>query len=99
MRDGFILGLSDDITRQWNLLKGDKNGRPMKDKSLESEVDTIEGEGSEYDKDDFESELKNKKQQRKENKNSSNKKKRKSCPQLYCPCPEIKRWQQKLLRN
>jgi hypothetical protein len=49
------------ITRQWNLLKGGKNGRQMIDKSMESEVDTSEGEGSEYDKDYFESELKNKK--------------------------------------
>ena len=94
-----MLGLSDDIIRQWNLLKGGKNAKQNKEKALDSEVDTSEGEESEYDKDDFESELKNKKQQRKENKNSSNKKKRKSCPQLYCPCPEIKRWQQKLLRN
>jgi hypothetical protein len=87
LRDGFLLGLSDDITRQWNWLKGDKNGRPIKDKSLESEVDTSEGEGSEYDKDDFESELKNKKRQRKENKKSSNKKKKKELSAIVLPLP------------
>jgi hypothetical protein len=54
---------------------------------MESEVDTSEGEGSEYDKDDFESELKNKKRQRKENKKSSNKKKKNELSAIVLPLP------------
>jgi hypothetical protein len=81
-----LLGLSDDIIRQWNLLKGGKNAKQNKEKALDSEVDTSEGEGSEYDKDDYESEIKNKKRQRKENKKSSNKKK-KELSAIVLPLP------------
>ncbi len=75
LRDGFLLGLSDDIIKQWNLMKGETNEKKNEDKANGSEVDTSEGGGSEYDKDDFQAEMKNKKRQRKEeNKKSSNKK-------------------------
>ena len=87
LRDGFLLGLSDDITSKWNLLKAVTNESRIQDKSVESEVDTSEGEGSEYDKDDFESELKNKKRQRKENKKSSTKKKQKELSAHVLPLP------------
>ena len=87
LRDGFLLGLSDDITSKWNLLKAVTNESHIKDKSVESEVDTSEGEGSEYDKDDFESELKNKKRQRKENKKSSTKKKKQELSAHVLPSP------------
>ncbi len=52
-----MLGLSDDIIRQWNLMKGGKNAKKNDDKADDSEADTSEGEGSEYDKDDFQAEI------------------------------------------
>jgi hypothetical protein len=87
LRDGYLLGLSDEIIRHWNMYVGKKKGNTNEDKGIMSDVDTSEGEGSEYDKDDFESELRNKKRQRKENQKSSTKKKKKELSTLVLPMP------------
>ncbi len=87
LRDGYLLGLSDEIRRHWNMYVGNKKGKRKDDKSIMSDVDTSEGEGSEYDKDDFESDLRNKKRQRKENQKSSMNNKKNELSAIVLPMP------------
>jgi hypothetical protein len=50
LRDAYLLGLSEEIEKQWKLMNDGKKAKQTEDKADDSEVETSEGEGSEYDK-------------------------------------------------
>jgi hypothetical protein len=75
LRDAYVLGLADEIKAQWEtMIQGQKNNA-IEDTNI-SEVETSDGEGSEYDRADYNEDLKNKKRTRKENGKSCTKKKK-----------------------
>ena len=74
LRDGYVLGLAEEIQTQWETMKQGEKTKAIEDTDV-SEVETSDGEGSEYDRAEYNEEMKNKKRKRKENKTSSTKKK------------------------
>ena len=75
LRDAYVLGLAEEIQTQWEtMIQGDKN-KAIEDTDV-SEVETSDGEGSEFDKADYDEQVENKKRTRKENQKSSTKKKK-----------------------
>jgi hypothetical protein len=61
LRDAYVLGLAEEIQTQWEtMIQGDKN-KAIEDTDV-SEVETSDGEGSEYDRADYNEELKKKKE-------------------------------------
>ncbi len=57
LRDGYLLGLSEEIEAQWSLLKGVQKDKEIFDTEDQSDGQTSDGEGSEYDRHDYESEV------------------------------------------
>ncbi len=66
LRDGYLLGLSKEIESQWLAFQRDDAQSTVQDTDNHSDGDTSDGEGSEYDTRDYESEVKNTKRKRKE---------------------------------
>ncbi len=77
LRDAYLLGLSEDIERQWRLMKHGQKGKETEYNTVETEVETSEGEGSEYGNNDFNEEVRHKRKQRQESKKSMMKRKQK----------------------
>jgi hypothetical protein len=68
LRDAYLLGFSEDIERQWRLMKDGQKAKYIEDNTIETEVETSDGEGSEYGNNDFNEEVRDKRKHRKENK-------------------------------
>jgi hypothetical protein len=66
LRDGYLLANTELIEAEWSLLKSQEKGKDAVETQHESEVETSDGEGSEYDRHDYDSEVKQTKRKRKE---------------------------------
>ncbi len=69
LQAAYVLGWSEVINTEW------KKYKTVEDSDV-SEVETCDGEGSEYDKAEYNEEVKNNKRKRKENQKSSTKRKK-----------------------
>jgi hypothetical protein len=85
-RDAGLMELSEEINTQRNIMNDGKTQNQTEETDL-SEVETSDGEGSEYDKTKYIAEVRNKKRKRKENKRSSNTKKINELSGCVMPLP------------
>ncbi len=72
LRDGYVLGLSEEIKAQWLEFKKHDKGKDAVETEEASDVETGDSEGREFDKRDYESELRdntNPKRNAKKNRN------------------------------
>ncbi len=77
LRDGYDLGLSGEIEAQWLAHKGKDIQTVVQETDLQSDCETSDGEGSEYDTRDYESELqKHKRKWKEDRKRAGTQKKR-----------------------
>jgi hypothetical protein len=75
LRDGYVLGLAEEIQTQWKTMRQGEKSKAIEESDV-SEGESNDGEGSEYDKADYNEQVENKKRTRKENPKSSTKKKK-----------------------
>ncbi len=75
LRDGFVLGLAEEIKTQWETMRRGEQSKAIEESEV-SEVETSDGEGSDYDKADDDEQVENQKRKRKENQKRSTKKKK-----------------------
>jgi hypothetical protein len=93
LRDAYVLGLREEINREWKKYKSSLKKNTVEDSEgseveiSDGEVETSDGEGSEYDKADYNAEVKNNKRKRKESKKSSTKKKQTELSGCVLPTP------------
>jgi hypothetical protein len=93
LRDGYVLGLSKEINTEWKKYKTSIKNKTVEDSDgsevepSEGEVESSSGEGSEYDKADYNEEVKNNKRKRKESNKSSKKKKQTELSGCVLPMP------------
>jgi hypothetical protein len=66
LRDAYMLANKELIDAEWSLLKSLEKGKEATERQDDSNVETSDGEGSEYDRLDYESEVKQTKRKRKE---------------------------------
>jgi hypothetical protein len=66
LRDAYMLANTDLIEAEWTLLKSLEKGKEASERQDDSDVETSDGEGGEYDRLDYESEVKQTKRKRKE---------------------------------
>jgi hypothetical protein len=85
LRDGYVLGLSGEIEALWTAHKDKVIDRVVEDTDLFSEGETSEGEGSEFDTRDCESEIKKNKRKRKEGRTRGGNKKQKDLAGVVLP--------------
>jgi hypothetical protein len=93
LRDGYVLGLSKEINTEWKKYQTSLKQKTVADSDgsevdgSDGEVESSAGEGSEYDKADYNEEVQNKKRKRKENNKSSKKKKPTELSGCVLPMP------------
>jgi hypothetical protein len=85
LRDAYVLGLAEVIQTKWKQMKSSNKDKIIEDTDV-NEVETSDGEGSEYDRADYNEELKTQKRTRKENNKSSTKKMRTGFSGFVMPC-------------
>jgi hypothetical protein len=84
LRDGYILGLSDEIERQWQTYKDSTKQDKIVDQANDnSEDEGSDGEGSQYDNTDFNEEVREKRNQRVDKREKKQRKKNANCRVLY----------------
>ncbi len=67
LRDCYILGLSDEINRQWQIYKDStKQDKTVDEANDNNEDEGSDGEGSQYDNTDYNEEVRQKRKERKE---------------------------------
>ncbi len=98
LRDGYVLGLAEAIQIQWKTMKAGGRSKAIEDTDV-SECETSDGEGSEYDKAEYNEEVKSKKRIRKENKKSSTKNRKRICLGVYYLRREKKPFLPRHMRN
>jgi hypothetical protein len=66
LRDAYVLANAELIEAEWSLLKSIEKGKDATERQDDSDVETSDGEGSEYDRLEYEREVKQTKRKRKE---------------------------------
>jgi hypothetical protein len=97
LRDCYLLGLKDDIERQWRQYKETTEGNTIDQDNDNCEDDGSDEDGSQYDNSDYNEEVRHKRKERKEQNSRKSKKKK---AELYgIVLPRIKLLLQRLTAN
>ncbi len=100
LRDGYLLGLSDEIERQWQKYKDSTKEDKIVDQANDnSEDECSDGEGSQYDNTDFNEEVREKRKQRVDKREKTTKKKKCELSGLVLPQSGTKMYRPRLSQN